>query len=479
MTTLIQSAIEALPRYEISGHDYSVDAESQGEYLLRSDVIAALQAAPAPGSIDTDRFAYLLDCYDRASDAPTGGEMTAAYKAIVTHIDAHIAQRAAMSPDALFLQQVTPQEEAAVPGKTALFPITICGTPMREYATGKWENAEWPSERAASGDEVAGSAPVPVEAGELPQMPDLPKYLKTTNRGTPLFYVGQMIDFARAYGELCRDTSSTVSRVAITPDIHSDDIAVDRFAAALKAEMAEQQAKGRSGWDDPAQCHVQDLAISIVRQIDNGNLLAASNYAMMLFNRGAWPADLVGAMSLHIQSQRRAAPAPIADEVAGDGCDRQVFSSRICEKGTRGCAISHSIKASSREEAEARQRDVLARRSAGRATTPATADFDLPAPSDAPKASAPDAQAGDELPDATDHYGIDTLYHPDPKPDAPAGHAEPVASNYCHNCDMAVISNCGASDCDVVSVAAPVAAEPGDVWEKLPTGCWRRSGSRK
>lgn len=50
MTTTIQAAIEALTRYEISGHDYSVDAESQGEYLLRSDVIAALQAAQPAGS---------------------------------------------------------------------------------------------------------------------------------------------------------------------------------------------------------------------------------------------------------------------------------------------------------------------------------------------------------------------------------------------------------------------------------------------
>lgn len=44
----------------------------------------------------------------------------------------------------------------SVPGKTALFPITVLGTPMREHAPGKWESAEWPSERAASADAPFG-----------------------------------------------------------------------------------------------------------------------------------------------------------------------------------------------------------------------------------------------------------------------------------------------------------------------------------
>jgi hypothetical protein len=31
---------------------------------------------------------------------------------------------------------------------------------------------------------------------------------------------------------------------------HKDDIAVDRFAAAMKAKLAAARAKGRDGWDD-------------------------------------------------------------------------------------------------------------------------------------------------------------------------------------------------------------------------------------
>ena len=95
------------------------------------------------------------------------------------------------------------------------------------------------------------------------------------------------------------------------PDKHADDIAIDAFSSALKIEMAGQRAKGRCGWGDPAQCATQDLAASMVRQIENGNILAVGAYAMMLFNRDAWPADLVGAMSLHVMASRRAA-APVS-----------------------------------------------------------------------------------------------------------------------------------------------------------------------
>ncbi|WP_053249785.1 hypothetical protein [Ensifer adhaerens] len=40
---------------------------------------------------------------------------------------------------------------------------------------------------------------------------------------------------------------------------HLDDIAVDRFAAAMKAKLAKKRAEGRGGWDDPEQCHIDYL----------------------------------------------------------------------------------------------------------------------------------------------------------------------------------------------------------------------------
>lgn len=69
-----------------------------------------------------------------------------------------------------------------------------------------------------------------------------------------------------------------------TPEAHPDDLAIDRFAVAMKARMAEMRAHGRSGWDDPSKCSVDYLqrllqASCISEPIDVGN------YAMMVFNR--------------------------------------------------------------------------------------------------------------------------------------------------------------------------------------------------
>lgn len=65
---------------------------------------------------------------------------------------------------------------------------------------------------------------------------------------------------------------------------HPDDLAVDRFAAAMKARMAQKRAEGMDGWDDPERitvgCLQRSLAVTpLSRPVDIGN------YAMMLFNR--------------------------------------------------------------------------------------------------------------------------------------------------------------------------------------------------
>ena len=77
---------------------------------------------------------------------------------------------------------------------------------------------------------------------------------------------------------------------------HPDDQAVDRFAAALKAKLAESRAKGRSGWDDPNQCTTQDLAgqmVAHLRRGNEGNFLDIATFAMMLHERHASPTELV------------------------------------------------------------------------------------------------------------------------------------------------------------------------------------------
>lgn len=73
---------------------------------------------------------------------------------------------------------------------------------------------------------------------------------------------------------------------------HPDDAAVDRFAVAMKAKLAAARAKGRGGWDDPAQCSVEFLAKLLVDHVGKGNsgtFEDVANFAMMLHQRGADP----------------------------------------------------------------------------------------------------------------------------------------------------------------------------------------------
>ena len=79
---------------------------------------------------------------------------------------------------------------------------------------------------------------------------------------------------------------------------HSDDAAVDRFAAAMKAKLAKSRAKGRGGWDDPNVCSVEFLAQLLVEHLGKGNAETfedVANFAMMLHQRGADPMVLANA----------------------------------------------------------------------------------------------------------------------------------------------------------------------------------------
>ena len=67
---------------------------------------------------------------------------------------------------------------------------------------------------------------------------------------------------------------------------HPDDLAVDRFAAAMKAKMAQKRAEGRGGWDDKAVCSAARLQIMLVEHLAKGDPVYVGNFAMMLWNRG-------------------------------------------------------------------------------------------------------------------------------------------------------------------------------------------------
>jgi hypothetical protein len=66
---------------------------------------------------------------------------------------------------------------------------------------------------------------------------------------------------------------------------HPDDAAVDRFAAALKAKLAEARAKGRGGWDTD-ECNAQMLSDMLRDHVAKGDPRDVGNFAMFLHQRG-------------------------------------------------------------------------------------------------------------------------------------------------------------------------------------------------
>ncbi|KAA2211668.1 hypothetical protein [Teichococcus oryzae] len=84
------------------------------------------------------------------------------------------------------------------------------------------------------------------------------------------------------------------------PNVHPDDLAVDRFAADMKRKLATARAKGRSGWDNPDRCTVEYLAELLVDHMQKTNIwnhVDLANFAMMLHLRGADPAIWADALA--------------------------------------------------------------------------------------------------------------------------------------------------------------------------------------
>lgn len=97
---------------------------------------------------------------------------------------------------------------------------------------------------------------------------------------------------------------------------HSDDAAVDNFADAMKAKLAEAREKGRGGWDDPEQCTVEHLAKLLVDHIPKGDPIDVANFAMMLHQRGADKSALATAVA----PQPPVAKQPQQVEMLGETC---------------------------------------------------------------------------------------------------------------------------------------------------------------
>ena len=67
---------------------------------------------------------------------------------------------------------------------------------------------------------------------------------------------------------------------------HSDDFAVDHFADAMKAKLAQKRAEGRGGWDRKDECTEHDLNVMLYEHLLKGDPVDVANFCMMLHQRG-------------------------------------------------------------------------------------------------------------------------------------------------------------------------------------------------
>lgn len=85
-------------------------------------------------------------------------------------------------------------------------------------------------------------------------------------------------------GSIRYNLADVLARTAVSQ--HPDDEAVDRFASAMHAKMAQARAKGKEGWDDPERCGTGHLQALMEDACGDLEYVDVANYAMMLWARG-------------------------------------------------------------------------------------------------------------------------------------------------------------------------------------------------
>lgn len=67
---------------------------------------------------------------------------------------------------------------------------------------------------------------------------------------------------------------------------HADDLAVDRFAESMRANLAAARAKGRGGWHESSPGMQQRLSDLLRAAVAKGDPVDVGDYAMFLSERG-------------------------------------------------------------------------------------------------------------------------------------------------------------------------------------------------
>lgn len=116
-------------------------------------------------------------------------------------------------------------------------------------------------------------------------------------------------ELAKLNIQLQQGTSAAISNLiklmGATPPSHPDDMAVSRFAIAMKDKMRVSREKGRGGWDDEEAVSGDELADMLIGHLlkdNHGNFVDIANFCMMLQQRGDHPSVLANAL------QRRFTP---------------------------------------------------------------------------------------------------------------------------------------------------------------------------
>lgn len=87
-------------------------------------------------------------------------------------------------------------------------------------------------------------------------------------------------------GLIAMRAALTAALAQNTQDQHPDDVAVDRFAVALKAKLAEARDKGRGGWAGNESGMQQRLSDMLRDHVAKGDPRDVGNFAMFLHQRG-------------------------------------------------------------------------------------------------------------------------------------------------------------------------------------------------
>ena len=85
-------------------------------------------------------------------------------------------------------------------------------------------------------------------------------------------------------GGFCKTpTCGRLRTVPLSPDVHTDAVAVDMFAAAMKQKLAAARAQGRSGWE---QCNPAVLSQMLRAHVEKGDPRDVANFCCFLWVLG-------------------------------------------------------------------------------------------------------------------------------------------------------------------------------------------------